>query len=282
VIFIGCIALVLSFDVLIQTVISRVLGRDLSDGAVVASERAKTPPKPVVASSGGGFRTDSSAGRSSTSDSLIGWREWSLAGIFVVVGIWSQARVGHAWAPPALGDDAYFDLPATMAGWEKVQREASIVERPQMMAAKSFLWQFRRGDIIASVALDYPFASSHELTICYSLSGWTVERRTVEPGQTQVIMRKPAGLEGCLFFECINERGQWEPPPPLISGVGLKALLEYASRDGQGEVSYQVQTLVQSYSKLSDEQLNATRNLYQLVRETLTAQLKAQLPKGSS
>jgi hypothetical protein len=268
--FVGCVGLALSFDSLIGTFRSVIFRADA--GAPI--HRAKAAVAQTISK-------DHSPGSSPALDlqPFIGWREWSLAGLLVVVGIWSQIRVGHAWAPAALSNDAYFELPANIGGWEKVTREASIVERPQMDAAKTFLWQFRRGDLIASVALDYPFPSSHELTICYALSGWTLGDRTVQPGQTQVRMQKPAGMEGLLFFECINERGQWEPPPAPISASGWSALLVEAGRHGQGEPTYQLQTLVQSYSPLSQVQIDATRDLYQQTRDSITAQLLAQLPK---
>ncbi|HMB95645.1 MAG TPA: exosortase U [Tepidisphaeraceae bacterium] len=187
-------------------------------------------------------------------------------------------RVGHAWAAPALRAGAHFELPEFLAGWQRVTREASIVERPQTEAAQSFVWQYRRGDLIASVALDYPFSGYHELTTCYGMSGWKLGERITEPGRTSVRMTKPAGLEGCLMFAGIDERGEWVAPPPPIVGDGLGAMLAIAGQFGRAEPTYQVQTLLQSYGSLSPQQLSDEGDLFRSAEISLTEQLLAQLP----
>ena len=247
VVFIACVGLTLSFDFLIANFIA------------AKPNRAALDPH-----------------ASSNSARRILAREWAVAILFLATGIWSQARIGSAWAAPCCAR-AHFELPQTLAGWQRVLREASIVERPQTEAAESFIWQYRRGDLIASVAIDYPFAGYHELTTCYVASGWKIAERLTQRDRTVVRMSKPAGLEACLLFAGIDEAGEWVAPPPPIGANGLRKYFERAGQIGRAEPTYQVQTLLQSYGSLSRDQLSDEENLYD-AGASLTNQLLAELP----
>jgi hypothetical protein len=195
----------------------------------------------------------------------------------LLVGVWSQVRVGAAWATASLGADARFDLPPVLAGWEKLNNEASIVERPQTEGAESRVWQYRRGGLIANVAFDYPFNGYHDLTVCYRVSGWSLLDRTDSDGEVRVSMSRPPGLNGLLKFTAIDEQGRWVGEPPPETQTGLALHIARASEYGRAEPSYQVQVLTQSYTSFTDDQRRSLDGLFLAARGNLRAQLLTQL-----
>jgi exosortase len=221
----------------------------------------------------------------------LGWPAWGAAVTFALVGVWTGARVWHAWAPPALAESATFELPDTVAGWDQVKSGAMFVERPQTEAAKSEVWQFRRGDAFVSVAMDYPFTGYHELTICYSESGWKVRSEAADPpaGMTRVMMDKPNG-DGYLVFAQLDESGRpvMQPPLPdphtvwgwLVARVPIARQMVGSERLAISGPSYQVQTLLQSSGPTTADQRRATEALFHDVRQLLTTQLLAQIRGG--
>ena len=254
VLFAVCVGLVASMDAL--------LGGAGGEAPVVAPPAAGTPLRLVV-----------------------GWPAWGAAVTFAIVGVWVGARVWHAWAPPALSPSATFDLPPTVAGWQRVNAGAMYVERPQTEAAQSAVWQFRRGDTFASVAMDYPFTGYHELVICYSVSGWHVRSEAADPaaGLTRVVMDKPNG-DGYLLFTQVDEAGRPVMSPGALETASLAAkirtTLEVARRTAVSGPSYQVQVVLQSPAPPTVEQRRSAEDLFRAVRRDLTKQLLAQLDGG--
>lgn len=218
--------------------------------------------------------------------------DWIFAGLCVIAAIWVQSQIGSAWASATIRPDAKFTMPDQLAGWTKVSQGAVFIERPQTQAAKSFVWNFRQGDVVASVAIDYPFSGFHELTTCYAASGWTIGKRvavdddTGPDGYLHVRLNKPAtNVEGDLCFTLLDEQGHTVSEPTLRGNSRLPNSLRVTRRFGQAVPAYQVQTLVQSYLPISQTRRTAAGNLFMAARKTLTAQMLAQLenpPAGAS
>jgi exosortase len=256
----ACVALVASMDALL--------------GGAAGGPPA---PRPAAAVGGG-----------SPPVSLATWPAWVAAATFAVAGTWIGARVWHAWASPTLAESATFDLPPSVAGWQQVTAGAMYVERPQTEAAKSTVWQFRRDDAFASVALDYPFTGYHELTTCYHESGWTVRSEAADPaeGLTRATMAKPDG-DAYLLFTQVNESGRpvGSVPAPdprtlwgrLYNRLAIVRQVSVSERFALGGASYQVQVLLQSAGVPTAEQRRAADELFHAVRGQLTTQLLAQL-----
>ena len=214
---------------------------------------------------------------------------WLVALAFAGVGLWTATRVWPAWRSSALPPTATFDLPPTLAGWDRVTAGAAVVERPQTEAAKSFVWQYRRGDAFASVAVDYPFVGYHELVTCYAVSGWAIRSESADDAAhvTRVAMDKRAGGTGAtcgtLRFAQADEAGRvvtkQTPDVGDTAWTRLRFALAYARQTATAGPSYQVQTLVQTPGPPSPDQQRAADDLFAAARAQLVAQLIAQLEK---
>ena len=92
----------------------------------------------------------------------------------MVLGLLSQYRVGGLWRASSLSDSAQFNLPATLAGWERVEGSEQVIGRPEILGTHSSIWNYRQGGRSVLVAFDYPFPGYHELATCYLASGWKI------------------------------------------------------------------------------------------------------------
>jgi exosortase len=253
ILFGSCVSLVASFDALLG-------GSGDDGGGAVAAKTAPASP---------------------ATRSFPGWPAWAAAVAFVAAGVWVESRVHRAWLPSNLPETATFELPPTLVGWERVTAGAAVVERPQTEAAKSFVWQYRRGDTFASVAFDYPFVGYHELVICYSVSGWAVHSETPDAaaGFNRVTMDKSAG-DGYLLFSQSDEAGH-PVTSTIVTNMGtfwsrLRTNLAISRKTALSGPSYQVQALMQSPGPPTAEQRRAADELFRAARAQLTKQLLAQ------
>ena len=104
------------------------------------------------------------------------------------------------------GTSAY--LPATIgAGW--VQQPESTFEkrdRDNPFGAHSRTWQYRnKQSVLGIISFDYPFPEWHDLRLCYTAVGWTMDKSAMFNVQTA----PDAKLE-CVKFEIrkpFEERG---------------------------------------------------------------------------
>ena len=207
---------------------------------------------------------------------------WWLAITFAILGIWLESRVWGAWTPPSIHDHAHFDLPATIGNWQRVNHAAMLVERPQTEAATSFVWQYHLGNLIASVAIDYPFVGYHELTTCYAVSGWQIHSEAISDNSTtsyQIVeMTKNPDQFGFLMFSLNDERMHSVQPEAGFT-QSLRDQLNFHKHDALAGATYQVQVIAQQYSSLSAEQRADTQALYLQARQTLLSQLRSQIER---
>jgi exosortase len=258
--FVCCVGLVLSFDELMGVLA-------FFSGVRLCQRRAS----PMVAA---------------TIDRQIPVRKtrsaWWVAVAFALVGIWLETRVWAAWTPPSVQDHAHFDLPATIGNWQRVNHAAMLVERPQTEAATSFVWQYHLGNLIASVAIDYPFVGYHELTTCYGSSGWDIRTETTSDTSTasyQVVeMSKNPTEFGYLLFN-LNDEHLHSVQPEAGFGQSLRDQLNFHRHDALAGATYQVQVVAQQYIPLSAEQRSQTKTLYLKARQALLSQLAKQLER---
>jgi hypothetical protein len=191
--------------------------------------------------------------------------------------------VWNAWAPSSLSEHAKFELPETVAGWEKTSKAAMMVERPQTEAATSFVWQYHRGDVIASVAVDYPFTGYHELTYCYGSTGWNIRSEITAKDSTgdfqQVEMTKYPDQSGYLLFGISDEQARSVTPVAGFSSWSLRNSLAAYRSFALGGPTYQVQVVVQQYSALTPKQRAEIDELFRQARQMLVSQLQSQMGK---
>ncbi len=194
-------------------------------------------------------------------------------------GVWlSESGASHLRAK------ATFTVPQEVGGWKRSEDADKLIAQPEIEGKQSHVWAYRQGNMVAIVAIDYPFAGFHDLTVCYRNAGWTIQKSTVK-------MEQEATQQGCyttvdiarvnewgtLYFAAVGEDGQWATPPKLTASERLKDRLGHMGRPDWNACTYQVQAWVHAYEPITEPQQAQLGELFLAVRGALSQQVVAQL-----
>lgn len=114
------------------------------------------------------------------SSPVFGFRFISPALALVGFGVFAFHELKHG--PPALASFSIFkapvelklSLPATLAGWQRVNSNYGDQSLLQTWGFHSTSWHFMHEGIEAVIAVDYPLDGFHDVRGCYVLNGWSV------------------------------------------------------------------------------------------------------------
>jgi len=196
-----------------------------------------------------------------------------------------HAKAESAQPKSALREGATFALPEQIGDWKRLNREVPPLQKVETMGVFSQVWHYRRGETLASIALDYPFENYHDVTLCYTLRGWDLVERLVRTGQApnasppfaQVQMLNHLGLHGALWFSTVDEHGRWLPGPDPNPGLKKRVLERFKNSDSGQTVTYEVQVLVTGFNPLPPPECAQTQQLFQAACGLLWRQLFAQM-----
>lgn len=185
-------------------------------------------------------------------------RLWGgVAVLFVATGVWVTWRTGGAWRESRLPAATAFALPAELAGWKRVEESDRAPERAEVIGRESQLAQYRRGPLLATIGVDYPFYGFHDATTCYALAGWkidsVVDRASVDdgPARFDVALRRPPLSVGTMRYALCDESGRWWRRPDAGPGrSGVAAKLHLSRERAMAWPLAQVQVLRVGYEPL--------------------------------
>jgi exosortase len=227
-------------------------------------------------------------------------RAWWVAAVFVLVGLAGTgvffrqrqfAQRQNGTANDRLKPNARFDLPRTLGGWNQVDLAGPVAKEYQNFNAQSLEWHFQKGDWLASVSLDYPFNHYHDVTVCYTLSGWTLSQKSMHPAS--VDRRAPsflelelgkAGRHGRVLVATMNQAGRWLDEEYLgskPSAPGNRLSDRFSSQVFfvPAVCTYRIQTLATSRNRLATNEGEELKRLFHQAREHLAAQLLIQMER---
>jgi exosortase len=211
---------------------------------------------------------------------------WGIAGAFVALGLVSQYRVAGLWRPSSLSDSAQFNMPATLAGWERVEGSEQVIGRPEILAPHSAIWSYRQGSRSVLVAFDYPFPGYHELATCYLASGWKITAAAQKGTRdtagadglyTKMRMERPSPAYAYLLYGCCDEQGRWLGPENLGNVDSLKLAFALSYQKAKAPQAYQVQVLMQGFAPTTEEDRKRVEQLFLAARAQFVNQLLTQV-----
>jgi len=195
--------------------------------------------------------------------------------------------------PSGMNGSARFSLPVEVDGWLRHSEQDPIPKKTAFEdGVYSHLWQFERKGLTATVSLDYPFFDYHDVRICYTGAGWSIDESSLQHDgdgpqsipEMKVILSKEDGLKGTLFYSTVNQSGKW------LDESGRRALYDSQGRAFEGgllerlthrvtepefdagSVNYRIQLLVTTQGGLDSKQLAQVTSLYHQVRKLLAEQ----------
>jgi len=168
---------------------------------------------------------------------------WLLIGLFgLVVGLSIRLAVvrqpylqASMLGMPRLAAPVKSDLPAEVDGWMLTNFHLDHRGEESLFAAYSYIWVYKKNDLKASLSLDCPYPSWHDLSVCYTGIGWdcqlehffddgAVESKAdlkTEGLQKQnfsrITMSKPDGTRGLVLFTVVD-RSTTVAVPGIESG----------------------------------------------------------------
>ena len=192
----------------------------------------------------------------------------------------------------ALRAGATFAMPEQIGNWKRLNTEVPPLQKVETMGVSSQVWHYRRGDIVASLGLDYPFRGYHDVTVCYSSRGWDLlERRAqgrqatnASPPFVEARMQNHVGLHGTVWFSAVDERGRWLAGAALNPGLKRNFLgrfspgwLKMASRNELA--TYQLQVLSTGFNPLKPREREQVQQFFEEARMMLWRQVEQQMQR---
>jgi len=109
--------------------------------------------------------------------------KWTTAAacLFALLGLaglglgWSyhqRNKSAPAIAKSTLKDAPNFTMPDRLGDWVRLNSQSPQLQKVETLGVFSQIWHYQNKDIVAALALDYPFAGYHDVTLCYTLRGW--------------------------------------------------------------------------------------------------------------
>jgi len=228
---------------------------------------------------------------------------WGFAGIMVVAGIWQftdvlacKRRAADNLSVQVFNGDVTVefsegDIPKEIDNWTRVAFQTNMRNIGSDFGERSDVWQYRAPRCSATASLDQTFPGWHELTTCYTNTGWKIVSRkalSIEEAEglersddasddgwdmIEVKMEKPTGEHGYLLFSHFDSFGQGLAVPRkwgTINGFITRVMNRLSHRIRatliQSE-AYQVQVFLTSYNDFDESITAEARARYVKIRE---------------
>jgi exosortase len=127
------------------------------------------------------------------------------------------------------------DMPEVVDGWRRVSFKAENRDKGDILGMNSMIWTYERDGIVAQFSIDGAYPSFHDLTYCYTATGWELKQADIitidspvgdseNAVATALQLYKDNNEQAYVLFTCIDSVGNVvEPPAP--SGTLLRQFL---------------------------------------------------------
>jgi len=184
-----------------------------------------------------------------------------------------------------LPQTAYFTMPHQVAGWTRMEEAEQLLVQPEIEGKRSQSWLYRNGEVTAVVAVDFPFAGYHDLTLCYRNAGWTVtdlthrndDARNGDGGAYSTVALARLNENGYLWYSMVNELNRWVEPPKDSTSGRMSDRVAHLGRPDWNAPTYQIQIWIQSFRPLSDIEQEQVRQFFLAARPVFAQQFAEQL-----
>ena len=194
------------------------------------------------------------------------------------------------------------DIPREIENWTRVAFKTDTRNRGSDYGERSDVWQYQSPRCYATASLDQTFPGWHELTTCYTNTGWKITKRRaiskttalgLEKGSVdenpwdmiEVFMEKSTGERGYLLFSHFDSFGQgltvprqWNTVNGFITRVMNRMSHRIRATLIQGE-AYQIQVFLTSYNDFDDTVIKEARSRYVRIREEVRKKFLDKLSK---
>jgi exosortase len=275
-----------------------IVGADALMTKVPALAKRFAPPAPVIPPDAGVRSLDDLlAGRKLTPGLL------AVASLLVLLGLLELFQAWHYSTkaiherrinPAGMDGSAKFSLPSEIDLWKLRSEEKPVAKKTAFEdGVYSHIWQYERDGLIVTVSLDYPFFDYHDVRVCYSGSGWTIEESKLQSADPmvgtipamEVALFRENGLKATLLYSTVDQGGKWldeSDRRTIYDAHGrsfeggllnrITARLQGPLVTESGSVNYRIQVLATAHGGLDSQQLAQVRGFFGKVRSLLADQ----------
>jgi exosortase len=275
-----------------------IVGADALMTKVPALAKRFAPPAPVIPPDAGVRSLDDLfAGRKLTPGLL------AVASLLVLLGLLELFQAWHYSTkaiherrinPAGMDGSAKFSLPSEIDLWKLRSEEKPVAKKTAFEdGVYSHIWQYERDGLIVTVSLDYPFFDYHDVRVCYSGSGWTIEESKLQSADPmvgtipamEVALFRENGLKATLLYSTVDQGGKWldeSDRRTIYDAHGrsfeggllnrITARLQGPLVTESGSVNYRIQVLATAHGGLDSQQLAQVRSFFGKVRSLLADQ----------
>jgi hypothetical protein len=180
-------------------------------------------------------------------------------------------QYGHGFADAERFKSFGFNLPSQINGWTRVESVPAQTQKLETAGVYVNKCLYRKGSLLVSVGIDFPFPGYHDLRTCYQVVDWQFTRETVkgyegEEGlpREEISMELAGHTFGSLMFAVCDEKASWLERPDSMKATALKRWRDYA---GVQPPTFQVQTLAVSNAPLTADQLSEEREFFKEIQK---------------
>ena len=196
--------------------------------------------------------------------------------------------------PSGMDGTAKFSLPPQIDLWT-LRSEGKPTPKKTAFedGVYSHIWQYERDGLTVTVSLDYPFFDYHDVRVCYSGSGWTIEESKLQSPNVlgsdipamEVSLAKENGLRATLLYSTVDQSGKWldeSDRRAVYDSHGrsfeggllhrVTARLQGPLVTEHGSVNYRIQLLASAHGGIDSRQLAEVRKFFGVVRNLLSEQ----------
>jgi exosortase len=170
--------------------------------------------------------------------------------------------------------------------------------RPRFDAKFSRYWAYRAGNHKVVTSIDYPFLDWHDLLVCYRAVGWSVKESTQhgpdrdpQAPYYEVELNQANLQYGYLLFYLFDAEGRpaqsrdFSTLDLVMNRInGIEETWRTAGQDlasGERQEYYQFQVFVESYTPLTEQEREQTREFYRLACQKLRTQWLPDVPHAA-
>lgn len=215
---------------------------------------------------------------------------WAISILFALTGltqlVYASTHGGlRVWMGNAsechLRTDAIIEPPERVDNWQRARDIEARLQPPEIVGKTSRIWAYRCADLTAVLAMDYPFAGYHDLTVCYRNAGWSMADAAVltQPDSGPIVQASFSRTceWGSLTYCLLSENGHWLSPPATEVTDKLANRLGHIGRPDWNACAYQIQVWTNLYQPIAPEQRAQYAQLLLGARKPLAKQILDQL-----
>ena len=226
---------------------------------------------------------------------------WGFAALMLIAGVWQivdvqacKRRAADNLSVQVFNGDVTVpfkegDIPKQIENWTRVAFQTDVRSRSSDFGERSDVWQYQAPNCYATASLDQTFPGWHELTTCYTNTGWKITgRKAISKAKAlglkkssdgekwdmiEVTMQKPTGERGYLLFSHFDSFGegltvprQWNSITGFVTRVMNRMSHRIRANLIQGE-AYQIQVFLKSYNDFDKDVIKEARKRYVKIRD---------------